>query len=65
MPKKGPLPSQYAKTGVKASLDEDYSFADRVGATYNADLRDHDQPGQARVIVTVRPVRANAVDMSG
>jgi PPOX class probable F420-dependent enzyme len=44
--------------------DEDYSFADRVGAKYGANLRDHDQPGQARVIVTIRPVRVNAVDMT-
>jgi hypothetical protein len=34
-----------------------------VGAKYDADLRQHDQPGQSRVKVTVRPVRVNAVDM--
>ena len=43
--------------------DEDYAFADRVDAKYNANIRDHDQPGQARVKVTIRPVRVNAVDM--
>jgi len=49
---------------AEISPDEDYSFADRVGAKYGAHLRDHDQPGQARVIVTIRPVRVNAVDMT-
>ncbi len=45
--------------------DTDYSFADRVGAKYGANLRDHDQPGEERVVVTVRPVRVNAVNMRG
>lgn len=43
--------------------DDDYAFADRVGAKYGADLRDNDQPGESRVIVTVRPTRVRAVDM--
>ena len=50
---------------AEISPDDDYSFADQVGAKYGADLREHDQPGQSRVIVTIRPVRLNAVDMSG
>jgi PPOX class probable F420-dependent enzyme len=50
---------------AEISPDDDYSFADRVGAKYNANLRDHDQPGQTRVVVTIRPVRVNAVDMRG
>ena len=37
--------------------DDDYKFADRVGAKYQADLRDRDQPGDARVAVTIRPAR--------
>jgi PPOX class probable F420-dependent enzyme len=45
--------------------DDDYEFADQVGAKHNADLRQHDQPGQSRVKVTIHPVRVNAVDMSG
>jgi PPOX class probable F420-dependent enzyme len=43
--------------------DADYAFADRVGAKYGADLRQHDRPGEGRVVVTVRPTRVNAVDM--
>jgi PPOX class probable F420-dependent enzyme len=45
--------------------DDDYAFANQVGAKYSANLRDHDQPGQKRVVVTVRPVRVNAVNMRG
>ena len=45
--------------------DDDYAFADRVGAKYDSDLRAHDQPGQSRVVVTIRPARVNAVNMGG
>ena len=40
--------------------DPDYIFADRVGAKYQADPRDMDQPGESRVVVTVRPHRVRA-----
>ncbi len=50
---------------AEISPDDDYAFADRVGAKYNANLRDHDQPGQSRVVVTIHPVRVNAVNMRG
>jgi PPOX class probable F420-dependent enzyme len=43
--------------------DDDYSFADRVGRKYGANLRDHDRPGESRVIVRIIPRRVNAVDM--
>jgi PPOX class probable F420-dependent enzyme len=45
--------------------DDDYAFAGRVGAKYGADVRTFDGPGDSRVVVTVRPVRVNAIDMSG
>jgi PPOX class probable F420-dependent enzyme len=50
---------------AEISADDDYSFADRLGAKYRADLRGHDRPGQSRVKVTIRPVRVNAVNMRG
>ena len=50
---------------AEVTPDADYSFADRVGAKYGANLRDHDQPGEERVVVRIRPVRVNAVDMGG
>ncbi len=61
------VPYRYLEIRGDAEItpDEDYSFADRVGAKYQADLREHDQPGQARVVVRIRPVRTNAVDMRG
>lgn len=45
--------------------DDDYALADRVGAKYGADLRQHDGPGDRRVAVRLRPVRVNAVSMRG
>jgi PPOX class probable F420-dependent enzyme len=50
---------------AELSADDDYAFADRVGAKYGADLRDHDRPEDKRVVVRVRPVRVNAVNMAG
>ena len=44
--------------------DEGRAFAEKVGAKYHADLREHDAPGDDRVIVRIVPVRVNAVDMS-
>ncbi|HEX3947477.1 MAG TPA: PPOX class F420-dependent oxidoreductase [Acidimicrobiales bacterium] len=49
---------------VEVTPDDDYAFADRVGAKYDADLRVHDGPGEGRVVVTVQPTRVHAVDMS-
>jgi PPOX class probable F420-dependent enzyme len=45
--------------------DDDYSFANKLGAKYSADLRVHDQPGESRVVVTIEPTNVYAVDMSG
>ena len=50
---------------MSVSPDDDYAFADKVGAKYGGiDLRTIDQPGESRVVVTIEPVRINAVDMS-
>jgi PPOX class probable F420-dependent enzyme len=40
--------------------DPDYAFADKLGAKYQSDLRERDNPGETRVIVTVRPRRVRA-----
>lgn len=40
--------------------DDDYTFADRLGGKYSADLRDNDNPGETRVVVTLRPTRVHA-----
>jgi PPOX class probable F420-dependent enzyme len=45
--------------------DDDYEFAKRVGAKYGgADLREHDGPGESRVVVTIEPANVFAVDMN-
>ena len=61
------VPYRYLEIRGDAEItpDDDYSFADRVGAKYRANLRDRDRPGERRVVVTVRPTRVNAVDMRG
>jgi PPOX class probable F420-dependent enzyme len=50
---------------AEVTPDDDYVFADRVGEKYGANLRDHDRPGESRVVVRVIPTRVNAVDMRG
>ncbi|HVX21490.1 MAG TPA: PPOX class F420-dependent oxidoreductase [Acidimicrobiales bacterium] len=59
-------PFRYLEVRGDAEVDpdDDYAFADRVGAKYAADLRAHDGPGDRRVVVTIRPVRVHAVDMT-
>ena len=61
------VPYRYLELRGDAEItpDDDYSFADKVGAKYHSNLHDHDQPGQSRVKVTIRPVRVNAVNMRG
>jgi PPOX class probable F420-dependent enzyme len=61
------VPARYLEIRGDAEIspDDDYTFADRVDAKYNSNVRDHDQPGQSRVVVTIHPVRVNAVDMRG
>jgi len=61
------VPYRYLEIRGDAEItpDDDYSFADRFGAKYQANLRDHDRPGDRRVIVTIKPTRVNAVDMRG
>jgi PPOX class probable F420-dependent enzyme len=61
------MPYRYLELRGDAEItpDPDYVFADRVGGKYGSDLRAHDQPGQTRYVVTIRPSRVNAVNMRG
>jgi PPOX class probable F420-dependent enzyme len=54
-------PYRYVEIRGDAEIlpDDDYSFADRIGAKYHTDLRDRDRPGDKRVTVTVRPGRVH------
>jgi len=60
-------PYRYLEVRGDAEItpDDDYEFASRVAAKYGADVRSNDRPGERRVIVTVKPVRINAVDLGG
>jgi PPOX class probable F420-dependent enzyme len=49
---------------ARVEPDDDYAFADLVGAKYSSNLREHDQPGEKRVVVTIEPDSIYAVDMS-
>ena len=55
----GTPPYRYLEIRGDAEItpDDDYQFADKIGAKYNADLRTRDQPGDKRVVVTIRPSR--------
>jgi PPOX class probable F420-dependent enzyme len=60
-------PARYLELRGDATIapDDDYAFADQVGAKYGGlDLRNLDQPGEKRVVVTIEPVRVVAVDLS-
>jgi len=52
-------PYKYVELRGDAEItpDDDYAFADKVGAKYGSDLREHDGPGDARMIVTIKPAR--------
>jgi PPOX class probable F420-dependent enzyme len=58
-------PTRYLEIRGDAELadDPDYAFADRVGQKYGADLKAFDGDDGHRVVVTLKPVRVNAVDM--
>lgn len=55
----GTPPTRYIELRGDAEIepDDDYTFADKVGAKYGADLRNMDKPGEKRVVVTIRPAR--------
>ena len=55
-------PSRYLELRGDAEIepDPDYAFADRVAAKYGTDLRSMDQPGESRVVVTLRATRVRA-----
>jgi PPOX class probable F420-dependent enzyme len=50
---------------ARVDADDDYEFAQTLGAKYNADVKEHDNPGESRVVVTIEPTNVYPVDMSG
>jgi PPOX class probable F420-dependent enzyme len=49
---------------ARVEPDDDYAFADRVGAKYDSDLREHDGPGETRIVATLELTDVFAIDMS-
>jgi PPOX class probable F420-dependent enzyme len=61
-------PYRYLEIRGRARIDpdDDYAFADKVGAKYGGtDLRAVDRPGESRVVVTIEPVNVWPVNMRG
>jgi PPOX class probable F420-dependent enzyme len=61
-------PYRYLEVRGRADVvaDDGYAFAEKLGAKYGgADLREHDRPGESRVVVTIHPEKVYPVDMSG
>jgi PPOX class probable F420-dependent enzyme len=43
---------------AEVTADDGYTFADKLGAKYGgANLRERDNPGESRVVVTIKPAR--------
>ena len=58
-------PRRYLTVRGRAEIepDDDYAFANKLGAKYGADLKVHDGRGDSRVVVTIVPSNVYAVDM--
>lgn len=58
-------PGRYLEIRGEAVItsDDDYEFADQLGAKYGADVRQMDKPGEKRVAIRLLPTRVNAVAM--
>jgi len=51
-------PYRYVAMRAEATVsdDADGTLVDKMNAKYNANVRDHDQPGERRVAVTLKPI---------
>jgi PPOX class probable F420-dependent enzyme len=59
-----PLRYLEVRGDVEIADDPGKAFAAKAGARYGLDFTQNDQPGEERVVVTVRPTRVHAVDIS-
>lgn len=59
-------PYRYLEVRGTARLepDDNDESARKLATKDGADPREHDLPGQSRVVVTIEPANVNAVDMS-
>ena len=61
-----PLRTLEVRATAAVAPDPDDAFATKVGAKYGGvDLRQMDPPGQERLVVTLHPVRVNAINLPG
>ncbi len=59
-----PLRTLEVRALAELAPDPGYAFADRLGKKYGGvDLRTMDGPGGSRVVVTLHPVKVNALDL--
>jgi len=58
---------RYLEVRGTARIEDDpgKTFAQRLGAKYNADVSAYDAPGVERAVVTIEPKNIYAVDMNG
>jgi PPOX class probable F420-dependent enzyme len=59
-----PLRTLEIRARAELKPDPDYNFVGKFDKKYGADIRKMDPPGQARVLVTLVPVKINAIDLS-
>jgi PPOX class probable F420-dependent enzyme len=59
-------PFRYLEVRGRAHIepDDDLAFADRIGAKYGGDVREHDRPGDRHIVATIDPAKVYAVDIS-
>jgi PPOX class probable F420-dependent enzyme len=58
-------PYRYLEVRGRARIEPDpeYAFAANVGAKYGTDVREYDEPGESRVVVTIEPLKIHPVAM--
>jgi PPOX class probable F420-dependent enzyme len=59
-----PLRTLEIRARAEIQPDDDYAFADTYSRRSGFDVRTMDRPGETRVVVTLRPVKVNAIDLS-
>jgi PPOX class probable F420-dependent enzyme len=59
-----PVRTLEIRARAELTPDPDYTFADKLERKYSADVRKIDRPGESRVVVTLHPIKVNAIDLS-
>lgn len=59
-----PLRTLEIRARAEIQPDDDFAFAARYSQRRGFDVRSMDRPGETRVVVTLRPVKVNATNLS-